>query len=191
MKTDLITRILGLSIVGMLLASCDAENGDDSSASESGTFDSAPGKVIEKTYQMNEKVSLSDSEWTVLVSKNLGSTLAGDDDEGIDPKESDGKFVYVRYKIVNNTKSNEEIIFTPTLQDSQGRNFEQMDSMDAMDYLQNNETTMDAEQLPSGVPKTFSAIFEVPKDSNGLVFLARTISDVLQPELAPVNLKLD
>lgn len=182
---------VGILSIGHLIGGCDspeAKAGKSAGEAVPEDFDSAPGTVTGEKFKLNQLVSLGDSEWTVVAVKNLGSTLKGEEDEGIDDKTSEGKFIYVRFKMTNKTKGNEEILFTPTVQDSKGRNFEQLDSVDAMDYLPAKETTMDLEQLPAGVPKSFSAIFEVPSDATGLMFLARSISDVVDPELKAIEL---
>ena len=193
MKITTVRMFFCVSALGVTLGVCESptttkESDAPTTTKESGKFDSAPGKVADKTFKINDTVSLSDSEWSVVKATDMGSTLKGDEDEGTENKTSEGKFVYVRYRVTNKTKGNEEIIFTPTLQDSKGRNFEQTD--DASDYLPKGEKTMDLEQLPSGVPKTFSAIFEVPKDATGLLFLTRSITAVVAPELKAIELGL-
>jgi hypothetical protein len=87
--------------------------------------------------------------------------------------------------VKNTTNEQESILFTPALIDSKGRRFEQFD--DQFQYLPDNEEAMVMEQLPSGLPKTFSAIFELPNDSTGISFLTRNFAAFGKNEI-PVNL---
>lgn len=79
------------------------------------------------------------------------------------------------------------IAFTPALRDSRGRRYEELDTSEG--YLPDGETGMTIEPLPASLPKTFGAIFEVAKDSAGIVFLARSLGFDKQEK--PVGLKLE
>jgi hypothetical protein len=118
---------------------------------------------------IGDKVKMNDSEWEVVSAKELGNVLGGGD--FVDAKRSEGKFIYVRYKVTNNTSEEQQVLFTPSVRDSKGRKFEEMDDLEM--YLGENETGMTMEQLPSGLPKSFSAIFEVPSDASGFLFMTR------------------
>ena len=102
----------------------------------------------------------------------MGSTLRGGD--FAEDKRSEGKFIFVRYKVTNNTNEEQSVLFTPAVQDSKGRRFEEMDDLEM--YLPEGQTGMTMEQLPSGLPKTFTGIFEVPADASGMLFLTRDFS---------------
>lgn len=119
--------------------------------------------------KIGDLIKFEDSEWTVLDARDLGHTLNGGTFS--DPKHSDGKFIYVRYKVKNTTDKEDSVLSTPALQDGKGRRYEEFDEQAL--YLGENEKSMTMEQLPSGLPKTFSAIFEIPADSSGLKFLTR------------------
>lgn len=123
-------------------------------------------------HTVGEKVSFDDSDWIVLDARDIGSVLpAGAFTES---KRSEGKFVYVRFKVTNKTLKQEAVLFTPAILDEKGRRFEEMDS--TLLYLPDGEVSMTMEALPPGLPKTFSSIFEVPTDASGLVFLTRNFS---------------
>lgn len=122
------------------------------------------------SYSIGDLVQFDDSEWIVIDARELGDVLKGDG-MFVEDKQTEGKFVYVRFRVTNNTPEQQSILFTPSLLDSKERRFEQLDVLAL--YLPEAEVSMTMEQLPSGLPKTFSAIFEVPKDADGLTFLAR------------------
>ncbi len=132
---------------------------------------------------MQELVKFDDSEWTVIEARQLGSTLRGG--EFSEPKRTEGKFIYVRFKVKNITNEEQSILFTPAVIDSRGRRFEQFD--DQFLYLPDKEESMTLEQLPSGLPKTFSAIFEMPSDATGISFLTRNFKTFGKDEI-PVSL---
>jgi hypothetical protein len=118
---------------------------------------------------IGDKVKMNDSEWEVVSAKELGNVLKGND--FAEAKRSEGKFIYVQYKLTNTTSEEQAILFTPSIRDSKGRRFEEMDDVEF--YLGENETGMTMEQLPSGLAKRFSGIFEVPADASGFLFMAR------------------
>ncbi len=122
-----------------------------------------------KPAAVGDTVKFKDSEWVVIEARDLGQKLGG----GVftKPKATEGKFIYIRFKVTNTTNKEETILFTPGIQDSKGRRYEEMD--DTEFYLKDNEKSMTMEQLPASLPKTFSCIFEVPIDATGIKFLAR------------------
>lgn len=120
---------------------------------------------------IGDKVKFDDSEWEVVTAREVGSALKGKFDQ---PKRTDGKFVYVQFKVLNTTSEQQMVLFTPAIQDSTGRKFEELNDTEL--YLGEGETGMTLEQLPSGLPKKFSAIFEVPSDASGFMFLTRSFA---------------
>jgi hypothetical protein len=118
---------------------------------------------------VGDTVKFKDSEWVVIEARDLGQKLRGGNFS--EPKNTEGKFIYIRFKVTNTTNEEEAILFTPGIKDSKGRKYEEMD--DTALYLKDNEESMTLEQLPASLPKTFSSIFEVPTDATGIEFLAR------------------
>jgi hypothetical protein len=116
---------------------------------------------------MGETVSFRDSSWVVIAAKEMGNTLPAK--FFTEEERSEGRYIYVRYKVTNKTNEEEMIAFAPVVRDSRGRKFEAISGI----HLPDNEKTIGLEPLPAGIPKTFSAIFEVAEDSEGLSFLAR------------------
>ena len=169
-----------LGIIGSMLddKKGSGANGTASSASNSGSA-SAPTQTSE-SFKIGDKVTFDDSEWAVVEARQLGSTLSGG--EFVEVKRSEGKFVYVRFKLINKTSEQQAVLFTPSVKDSKGRTFEELDDL-AM-YLGEGETGMTLEQLPAGLTKTFSAIFEVPSDATGLSFMTRSFAAFRSQEKA-------
>jgi hypothetical protein len=141
---------------------------NDTSISSSNSVSSSS----QKEFAIGDSVTFKDSEWSVIEARAMGSTLEGN--ILAKTKRSSGKFIYVRYKITNNTSEEQSVLFTPAVKDSKGRKFEEMDDLEM--YLPEGQSGMTMEQLPSGLPKTFSAIFEVPADANGFSFLTRNFA---------------
>lgn len=150
-------------------------------ATSDATADELPRRAGPK---IGETVTFKDSIWTVVSAKLAGKTLRAKS-EFLEPAHSeDGKFVIVRFKVKNLTKSEERIIDHPKLRDAQGREFETFDGQDS--YIPNGAKTMMMEALPSTMTREFWAIYEVPADATGLKFVTRSLS--ISPNLVPVDL---
>lgn len=159
-----------LGIFGAILSEDGGTTGGSSSSSSSSSGSAAV--AAKEKFAIGDTVKFGDSEWIVIEAREMGSTLGGN--MFTEAKGSEGKFVYVRYKVTNNTNEEQAVLFTPAVQDSKGRRFEELDDLEF--YLPEGQTGMTMEQLPSGLPKTFSTIFEVPADATGILFLARNFS---------------
>ena len=168
---------IALGIIGSILD--DKKGTGTSSAASNSKSSSAPAQSTQ-SFKIGDTVTFDDSEWVVIKARNLGSTLSGG--EFVEAKKSDGKFIYVRYKLVNKTAEQQAVLFTPSVKDSKGRKFEELD--DLRMYLGNGETGMTLEQLPAGLTKTFSAIFEVPSDASELAFMTRSFAAFRSQEKA-------
>jgi hypothetical protein len=136
------------------------------------------------SFLMGETVLFNDSSWVVVSATELGSNLLGGTFRP--SKKSEGKFILVQYKVTNLTNEEEQILFSPAVRDSKGRKFEELDESEM--YLPNGEMGITMEALPSSLPKTFSAIFEVAGDSENFVFLTRSFAP-MRTEEKPVVLE--
>ena len=141
--------------------------------------------TAETNFKMNQEVSFKDSTWIVLEARDFGQKLHGHLMTG--DKETEGKFIYVRYKVTNKTRSEDQILIVPKLKDSKQRKFDELIESDF--YLPEGEKGLTMEALPAGVPKVFSAIYEVAKEANGLCFLARSFDPILKDEI-PIALSI-
>ena len=124
-----------------------------------------------RTVQIGDKVTFNDSVWIVNKAQDLGQTLSGG--ALSEDKTSSGKYILVKFTVTNTTNEEEEILDTPKLFDSKGRKFNQMDDVGL--YLPEGANEMTLEQLPSGLAKTFYAIFEVPGDASQFSFQTRSL----------------
>lgn len=160
---------------------------DQQEISESGSSGNTTGDLsqdVETTSRdatTGSKASFSDSDWEVVSSDDLGSELRGN--LLIENRKSDGgKFIRVRYKVLNKTTGEELLLIPPSIIDARGRRYEELDWAAA--YLPEGETTIVGEALPASLVKSFSAIFEVPQDADGLSFLARSFAPFRAEEKA-------
>lgn len=132
--------------------------------------------------RIGEIANFRDSQWTVATASDKGRSIGGT----IASKNTSGRFIYVRYVVVNKTNSTDSLFVPPVLKDSRGREFTEIDGMEFV--LPEDETGISMEALPAGVPKSFSAIYEVPSDATGLKFMSRSLSS--QSVTKPIELDL-
>lgn len=140
----------------------------------------ANNAVKAKEAKIGEQVKFEDSTWVVLSAHEIGDRLG-------DLHSEDGKFVYVKYKVTNETNSEEQILFAPSVKDSRGRRYEELE--DLVNYLKEGEKGMMQAPLPAGLGKVFVSIFEMPKNSEGIVFLTRSLG--IEKTEKPVALELE
>ena len=107
-------------------------------------------------------VSLS-STWRLLEIKDMGNTLTK---EGMLRTATSGKFVLVAYQGPARAASSSQVVYSPTLVDSQGRQFKPINN--SMFYLPEGLRFMTLERLASGAVEIFHSIYEVAVDSQGL-----------------------
>lgn len=127
-----------------------------------------------KAFQIGEEVKFKDSTWVVISAREVGNRLASTDGISDDLDSPDGKYVHVKFKVTNETNEEEQILFTPCVRDSKGRRYEQLEELPS--YLGKGEKDMFQAALPAGLGKSFVAIFELPKNSEDVVFLARSLN---------------
>lgn len=142
----------------------------------------------DKVYSLGEPVTFDDSQWVVLSAVNLGHVLRGpsvEDVSLVEPKKSEGVFIKVKFKIKNTGSSEESILNTPKLKDTEGNEYEEMDDI-AM-YLAEGEDAMTLAQLPAHISKTFISIYEVPSEVKGLNFMTRSLAPLFT-DYKPVSL---
>ena len=149
-----------VGVMGVLLACAGGENGGD---------DKEKSKSDDKPAKVGEEVELEDSEWEVTKAEDKGDKLKC----AFDEEKTDGRFVWVEFKVKNTTKKEERILDLPKLVDGEGREFQQWDQT-AM-CIPKDKKSMMLDQLPSSMEKEFVAIFEVPKDAKDLTFMTREL----------------
>jgi flagellar biosynthesis GTPase FlhF len=138
----------------------------------------------DKPLKIGDEVKFKDSTWVVLSAREVGDTLKSSNENFADDLHSeDGKYIYVKFKVTNERNEQDAIAITPAARDSKGRRYEELEQL--APYLQEGEKEIFGAPLPAGLGKTFVSIFEMPKDSEGVVFLARSL-DVIKTEKAVV-----
>ena len=117
----------------------------------------------ETIYSINEKVKVDDLTYTITKAETfteMGISMF--------KKETNGKFIKVYLKIMNNAKETQQI-FTPRfkLQDDQDRKFDRLsdDMIYISDYLEFGK------QLQPGLETSGAIVFETPKDSSDLLLI--------------------
>jgi hypothetical protein len=166
--------LIALAIIGSILSGGGSnKTGGDSSggAASSSPQATSSAESVKQKIKIGDEIVFDDSKWTVLSAEDLGSTLKGLLDES---KKTEGRFIKVKYTVTNTTKEEDSVLETPQLLTSDGAKYKQLDDVGM--YLADGEKEMMMEQLPSRIKKSFSAIFEVPKDAAGLRFQARSLA---------------
>ena len=130
-----------------------------------------------------EIVFEGDSMWVVEGVDVIGSFLPASPPFA-EYRSTSGKFVVVSYSVVNRTRKVERILQSPTLENDLGDEYRAIDMQSV--YLRGlfRDTSIELEQLPPGVKKTFSAIYELPADNRILTFKAREIRSLTPNTIA-------
>jgi hypothetical protein len=120
-------------------------------------------KPKETIYTMNQNVKVDYLTYKVTKAETfteMGTSMFN--------KETEGKFVKVYLKIINNAKETKEI-FTPRfkIEDNQKRRYDRLsnDMMYIADYLEFGK------QLQPGLATSGAIVFEMPKDAEDLKFI--------------------
>jgi hypothetical protein len=132
----------------------------------------AYAQTYDDNYRIGDFVRFDDSQWVVISARNAGHELKSSN-MFVDNATSEGKFIIIKFKVENLGNKQERIFDTPKLIDSQGREFSEFE--DDSWYIPDKAKTMALEALPPSMWKTFYAIYEVPSDSRGLRFQARSL----------------
>ncbi len=88
--------------------------------------------------------------------------------------KTEGKFVFVHFKVTNKSNKEERLFEGPKVRDSKGREFKAHDHEYA--YLPANAKSISLEALPSSLTREFWSVYEVAPDSTGLMFGAREVA---------------
>jgi hypothetical protein len=112
---------------------------------------------------VGQDVLVGEVRWKMLEAQDLGNQLVSDN-QFIEPLNTAGKFIRVRFEIENRSKDMQSFIGFD-LVDSQGREF--TSSSDALMFIDNSETCI-LENLNPNLPITCMVIYEVPADATGL-----------------------
>jgi hypothetical protein len=115
------------------------------------------------SYGVGQDVQVDEVRWKVVEAVNLGATLTSEN-QFIENKTSGGHFVRLRFEVENRSK--DLLSFAGIdLVDDQGRSYTR--ASDVIGFLPQEELCF-LENLNPNVPKTCTAIYEVPANAAGL-----------------------
>lgn len=132
------------------------------------------GKVVNTIYKINDTVKFHDAEWVVLTVEDLGKTAGVD----IFPNRqivTEGRFIRVKYKFTNMSKSPASMMFKfPDIIDSNNRIFTYRPFSSS--YIPANANALGGKDLQPNIPKEFYEFYEVASGATGLKFRTSAIS---------------
>lgn len=163
----MITRkwTLVLALLFLLTLACGNSSGGGSSGgnSEGDEQEAATEAEAPQAFKVGEDVNVGDIRWKVLEVTDLGKELKSDN-EFIEPKETSGKFVLVKFELEN--KGNDPATYTGIdLVDDKDRTFKPYD--ERLTFIEQSELCV-LEQVNPGLSKTCTEIFELPGDAAGI-----------------------
>lgn len=162
-------------------------SGGDSDTNKSTNSDIAKQTSTEtqetKTYKIGESATIGKTGWKVLEVKDLGQTLKSDN-EFIEPKQTSGRFIKIRFS-VKNLDDSPHSISGLALIDSKDKKYDPY--TESSGFIPDNEDIFIAEQLNPNIEKNLQVIYEVPKDSAGLKIRLYDLSDSFSDNIAYVN----
>lgn len=138
----------------------------------------------EQVFNVNQDVASGDVTWKVTAVKDRGSSLLAKDSRFSTiskTKTTAGKYIEVAFT-VENTGKDLASITTPSLVDSQGREF--TSSADVSEWIPEGKDLFLLSNLQPNLAKEFVVIFEVPQDATEL----KAKVGVLRPELIELGL---
>lgn len=120
-------------------------------------------EAFDNPSKLNEAVTVKDVQWTVTEGKKLGTTLKSKYGEfGTDCIANSGQFIQVKVKIKNNSK---EMLSTVNLNLYDSNKNEYYRSTEVGECIEDEIFILD--NINPGIEKTFTAIYEVPKEASG------------------------
>lgn len=113
-------------------------------------------------YSINESITINNEvNWKILSAEDLGDTLEAID-EWSDDKTTTGKFIKVRFTVKNVGKEMKTITDL-RLFDNEDREFVTYD--ESFGYIEEEEELFLLENINPGLERTYTVVYEVPKDS--------------------------
>lgn len=128
-------------------------------------------------YSIGEVVTVGNIDWEVISAKNLGNTIPSGNSFIDDCVTNSGEFIEVVVKVTNNRDE----MYTITgvrMEDNRGREFVEADNV----YMCVDDSVFVLENINPGISKTFTGIFEVPTDAEGLLLVVDSTGGVFSGE---------
>lgn len=129
---------------------------------------SGTGIVSQPPAKIGERITFEGSAWTVLEAKDLGSEAPELYRGSL--KSEQGKLILVRFRIENTGQNEIKETSDPPISDSMKREFKTHSRQDRAFPKDGKE--FQYSKIPAGMSKEFCAVYELPKDANGLHLVA-------------------
>lgn len=176
---------IGMVVIASLMSTTDDSSTKESSATSTSSDSEEAKQEENKNYKIGETVKVGKTEWKILEVKDIGNTLKSDN-EFIESKETNGRFIKVRV-YVKNLASEPESISGFALIDSKDQKFDPY--TESSMYIPEKEQLF-FEQLNPQIGKKMQEIFEVPKEAKNLKIRLYDLNDSFSDNVAYVDTKL-
>lgn len=152
---------------------------------EKNADDATPNKnqeeVVEgsvgKPYPKDQKVTVGEIDWQIVSVENIGSVIDSGNQFIDDCKADSGSFVKLVVKVKNNRKDLFSITDL-TLVDNQERRF--VTSSDVFSCV--DDTLFLLDNINPGIEKSFTAIYEIPEGTTGLMLEVNSTGSLFSGE---------
>ncbi len=165
--------ILALAAFAFGAVGSSKKNDENAAATKVVSRVPAAGAGTAVNAKIGDTVTFDDATWVVVEAKDAGKTVKAND--GFTPPlKSEGKFVFVHFKVTNRGNKEERVFDGPRMHDSKGREFKAHDH--EYSFIPPNAKAMTLEALPPSIAREFWSLYEVADDSTDLRFGARELA---------------
>jgi RNA polymerase subunit RPABC4/transcription elongation factor Spt4 len=152
------------------------KNADDATPNNNQQEEVVEGSVG-KPYPKDQKVTVGEIDWQIVSVENIGSVIDSGNQFIDDCKADSGSFVKLVVKVKNNRKDLFSITDL-TLVDNQERRF--VTSSDVFSCV--DDTVFLLDNINPGIEKTFTAIYEIPEGTTGLMLEVNSTGSLFSGE---------
>ena len=119
--------------------------------------------------EVGESVTFADSVWVVKKVRDLGGKMTVHGRTA----ETTGRFVAVTFQVKNLGRADDQLFDLPPVSDGEGREWKPF--AESGSYLTDGQKSLAMANLPPGLSKEFTEIYELPADASDLRFRARAL----------------
>jgi len=152
------------------------KNADDTTPNSNQQEEVVEGSVG-KPYPKDQKVTVGEVDWQIVSVENIGSVIDSGNQFIDDCKADSGSFVKLVVKVKNNRKDLFSITDL-TLVDNQERRF--VTSSDVFSCV--DDTLFLLDNINPGIEKSFTAIYEIPEGTTGLMLEVNSTGSLFSGE---------
>ena len=120
-----------------------------------------------KPAKIGEVLTFEDSDWTVLEVKDGGKKMQSNNAYS-EAKTTEGRFLQIRYRVMNKGKKDEHVLDTPKIVDVTGREFGPI-PLEAF-FVPPGTKSLGLDAIHPRTDREFWTVIEVPSDAIGLRF---------------------